>query len=163
LCALWDPTDPADSLARAQQRKLDHFATRLGVGGANVLDVGCGWGGLIDRFIRTHEASSGVGLTLSPTQSRFAADRDVQGTECRLESWADHEPTRSYDVITAVESTKHLASDALSADDKVEVYRSFFDRASSWLREDGRLGLQLICLDSAGMRAAGRAGDRFPS
>ncbi|MGZ4592852.1 MAG: class I SAM-dependent methyltransferase [Actinomycetes bacterium] len=149
-CALWDPTDPADSLDRAQQRKLDHFATRLGVGGADVLDIGCGWGGLVDRFVRAHGASSAVGLTLSPAQARFAAGRAVPGAGFHVESWVDHQPVRPYDVITAIESTEHFASDALTADDKVEVYRTFFDRAASWLQEDGRLGLQLICLDGVG-------------
>jgi cyclopropane-fatty-acyl-phospholipid synthase len=149
-CALWDPSDPTDSLARAQQRKLDHFAVRLGVRGSDVLDVGCGWGGLVDRFVGSHGAASGVGLTLSPAQARYAAGRDVPGAAFRLESWAEHEPARPYDVITAIESTEHFASDALTADAKVEVYRSFFDRAASWLRADGRLGLQLICLDGVG-------------
>jgi cyclopropane-fatty-acyl-phospholipid synthase len=149
-CALWDPTDPGDSLARAQQRKVDYFAGRLGVGGSDVLDVGCGWGGLIERFIREHGASSGVGLTLSPAQARFAVGREVPGTAFRLESWVDHTPKQPYDVITAVESTEHFASDARTADEKVEVYRLFFDRAASWLREDGRVGLQLICLDGVG-------------
>src|SRR5436189_20887 len=37
-----------------------------------------------------------------------------------------------------------------SAEAKVEVYRRFFERAASWLAPDGRLGLQLICLDNVG-------------
>ena len=47
----------------------------------------------------------------------------------RLESWVDHDPTRPYDAITCIEATEHFASDALDADEKVEVYRAFFDRA----------------------------------
>jgi cyclopropane-fatty-acyl-phospholipid synthase len=149
-CARWDDADTQDSLERAQQRKLDHFASRLHVAGADVLDVGCGWGGLLDRFTRVHGARSGVGLTLSPAQQVFAGGRTVAGSEFRLESWVDHEPIRPYDVITAVESTEHFASDALDADAKVEVYRAFFDRAAAWLRDGGRVGLQLICLDGVG-------------
>jgi cyclopropane-fatty-acyl-phospholipid synthase len=149
-CALWDVTDPEDTLERAQLRKLDHFATRLRVSGADVLDVGCGWGGLLDRFTNVHRAGSCVGLTLSPAQQQFATGRTVPGSEFRVESWVDHQPTRLYDVITAIESTEHFASDALDADAKVEVYRAFFDRAAAWLRDGGRVGLQLICLDGVG-------------
>jgi len=149
-CALWDVGNPADTLQQAQRRKVDHFATELGVAGAEVLDIGCGWGGLLDRFTRVHRASRGVGLTLSPAQQAFAAGRAALRCEFRVESWVDHEPTRPYDVITAIESTEHFASDGLDADDKVEVYRTFFDRAASWLRDGGRMGLQLICLDGVG-------------
>ena len=146
-CALWQD---GDDLAAAQLRKIDWFATRLGVGGARVLDVGCGWGALLDRFVRAHGAKSAVGLTLSAGQQAGAAGRGVPGVDFRAESWATHEPTAGYDVVTAVESTEHFASDRLSADEKVAVYRAFFDRAADWLTEGGRLGLQLICLDGVG-------------
>src|SRR5437879_3151568 len=71
--------------------------------------------------------------------------------------WADHEPGAPYDAITCIEATEHFASAALSPDEKVEVYRGFFDRAASWLRPGGRMGLQLICLDNVG-HAGSRAG-----
>ena len=92
-----------------------------------MLDVGCGWGALLERLSRRHGVRSGVGLTLSANQVRHARARGVPGTTYRLESWVDHRPERPYDAITAIESTEHFASDALSADDKVDVYRQFFD------------------------------------
>ena len=64
---------------------------------------------------------------------------------------------RPYDAISCIEATEHLASDALGADEKVEVYRAFFHRCAEWLRDDGRLGLQLICLDNVGHEGS-RAG-----
>jgi cyclopropane-fatty-acyl-phospholipid synthase len=155
-CALWDGAVTADSLALAQERKLDYFATRLGVAGGRVLDIGCGWGGLIDRFVCAHHAGAGVGLTLSAAQGRFAARRQVPGSVFRVESWVDHEPIARYDAITAIESTEHLVSDALSADEKVEVYKAFFDRLAGWLTDGGRVGLQLICLDGVGHQGSRR-------
>jgi cyclopropane-fatty-acyl-phospholipid synthase len=53
--------------------------------------------------------------------------------------------------------TEHLASDILDVDAKVEVYREFFSRCAGWLRREGRLGLQLICLDNVGHEGS-RAG-----
>ena len=149
-CALWDEADGADTLGRAQRRKLDFFAERLGAGQAFVLDIGCGWGALLDAFVRRHGAAGGVGLTLSPTQAVLADRRNVPGVEFRMESWVDHRPARAYDAITCIEATEHLASDALDDEEKVEVYRAFFARCAAWLRDGGRLGLQLICLDNVG-------------
>ena len=156
-CGWWEAGDGRDSLAQAQHRKLDFFADRLGVRGARVLDVGCGWGALLDRFVRVHGAASGTGLTLSPGQAGFAARRNVPGVSYLLQSWTDHEPSEPYDAITCIEATEHFASETLSPDEKVEVYRAFFERAASWLRPGGRMGLQLICLDNVG-HAGSRAG-----
>ena len=115
-----------------------------------MLDVGCGWGALLDRFVRAHGAAGGVGLTLSPAQVDVAAARGVPSVDYRLEHWADHEPAAPYDAITCIEATEHFASDALDADAKVDVYRAFFERCAGWLRPGGRVGLQLICLDDVG-------------
>ena len=156
-CGWWEAGDGRDSLASAQHRKLDFFADRLGVRGARVLDVGCGWGALLDRFVRVHGAASGTGLTLSPSQAGFAARRNVPGVSYLLRSWTDHEPGEPYDAVTCIEATEHFASETLSPDEKVEVYRAFFERAASWLRPGGRMGLQLICLDNVG-HAGSRAG-----
>lgn len=146
-CALWQDGDDLDA---AQRHKIDWFAERLGVRDCRVLDVGCGWGGLLERFVHAHGVRSGVGITLSGAQHGIAEQRRVPGIEYRVESWAMHEPAAPYDVITAVESTEHFASDRLEPDEKVQVYRAFFDEAASWLTPDGRVGLQLICLDGVG-------------
>ena len=156
-CGWWEAGDGRDSLASAQHRKLDFFADRLGVRGARVLDVGCGWGALLDRFVRVHGAASGTGLTLSPGQAGFAARRNVPGVSYLLQNWTDHEPDEPYDAVTCIEATEHFASETLSPDEKVEVYRAFFERAASWLLPGGRMGLQLICLDNVG-HAGSRAG-----
>lgn len=150
-CAWWSG-DEADDLATAQTRKLDHFAVQGRLAGARVLDIGCGWGALLDRAVTHHGAAGGVGLTLSPAQARRARDRAVPGVEYRVESWVDHRPTSTYDAITCIEATEHLASDRLDEDAKVEVYRSFFETCRDWLRDRGRLCLQLICLDDVSHR-----------
>ncbi len=150
-CAMWEPDDePARDLAAAQRRKLDFFARELDVAGARVLDIGCGWGALLDNFASHHALGQGVGLTLSESQAAFARARRVPRVDYRVQSWVDHEPDQPYDAITCIEATEHWASDRLSADEKVAVYRAFFGRCAEWLNEGGRLGLQLICLDNVG-------------
>jgi len=157
-CGLWKvEEDPGSDLAAAQQRKLDFFASELRVAGARVLDIGCGWGGLLDRFVSVHGLAQGVGLTLSESQAACARARRVPGVDFRVQSWVDHEPDAPYDAITCIEATEHWASDRLDDDEKVAVYRQFFARCAAWLKEEGRLGLQLICLDNVGHEGS-RAG-----
>jgi cyclopropane-fatty-acyl-phospholipid synthase len=149
-CALWNADDPDERLEIAQQRKMDFFASELSVRGKRVLDIGCGWGALLNRFATSHGLASGVGLTLSQTQVAFAKARRVADVDYLVESWVDHRPERPYDAITCIEMSEHLASDRLTADEKVDVYRAFFERCAAWLHDGGRLGLQLICLDNVG-------------
>src|SRR5207253_341877 len=55
------------SLEQAQRRKHDYVAQQIGIGpGRRVLDLGCGWGGLL-AYIRELGAA-GVGVTLSSAQ-----------------------------------------------------------------------------------------------
>src|ERR671934_2214436 len=56
------------TLEEAQQRKHEYVAERIGIGpGRRILDLGCGWGPLLD-FVRRHGGSGGGG-TLSRAQA----------------------------------------------------------------------------------------------
>src|SRR5919112_5463526 len=56
------------SLEDAQRRKHEYVADQIGIGpGRRVLDLGCGWGPLLD-FIR-RRGGTGVGVTLSSAQA----------------------------------------------------------------------------------------------
>src|SRR5437868_7755445 len=55
------------SLEEAQRRKHDYVAEQIGIEpGRRILDLGCGWGGLLD-YIRGAGAE-GLGVTLSSAQ-----------------------------------------------------------------------------------------------
>ena len=55
------------SLQEAQRRKHEYVAEQIGVGpNRRVLDLGCGWGPLLD-FVRA-EGATGLGVTLSWAQ-----------------------------------------------------------------------------------------------
>ena len=57
------------TLEEAQRRKHEYVASQIGIEpGRRVLDLGCGWGALLD-FIRGRGAD-GVGVTLSSAQER---------------------------------------------------------------------------------------------
>src|SRR4029079_16455201 len=55
------------TLEEAQRRKHDYVAEQIGIGpGRRVLDLGCGWGPLLN-FIRSR-GGTGVGVTMSSAQ-----------------------------------------------------------------------------------------------
>jgi cyclopropane-fatty-acyl-phospholipid synthase len=63
-----------ESLAEAQRAKLDHICRKLRLQrGDRLLDVGCGWGGLIMHAAREYGVHA-IGITLSPSQAAWAGD-----------------------------------------------------------------------------------------
>src|SRR5829696_3873616 len=69
-CAM--PDGPDDSLAAAQERKLRwHLDAVRADRAARVLDVGCGWGALLERLARERGVRRSVGLTLSDEQAAY--------------------------------------------------------------------------------------------
>jgi cyclopropane-fatty-acyl-phospholipid synthase len=153
-CALW-PEEPAadEGLEASQLRKIDFHVCQAGAAGAErVLDVGCGWGGVLRRLIDHHGVHQAVGLTLSKAQAGWVAARPRPGLEVRLEAWADHVPERPYDAVISVEAFEAFARLGLSPEEKLSAYRTFFLRCRDWLRPGGRLSLQTIAYETTDAR-----------
>jgi len=75
-----------DTLEQAQLQKYEHVCRKLQLkNGDRLLDVGCGWGGML-IYAAKHYAISGVGCTLSKEQHAFATERiRKEGLDERLE------------------------------------------------------------------------------
>jgi cyclopropane-fatty-acyl-phospholipid synthase len=72
-CAYFEQDDM--SLDEAQAAKYDLVCRKLGLEpGMRLLDVGCGWGGMVLHAARSYGVSA-VGITLSREQADFAARR----------------------------------------------------------------------------------------
>ncbi len=72
-CAYFERPD--DSLANAQQAKLDHICRKLRLNpGERFLDIGCGWGALVMHAAR-HYGVQAHGVTLSTQQLDLARKR----------------------------------------------------------------------------------------
>lgn len=69
-CAYFE--DPDEPLEQAQSHKYEHIARKLRLKpGDRLLDIGCGWGGMLIHAARNH-GITGVGNTLSENQCRYA-------------------------------------------------------------------------------------------
>lgn len=143
-CALWD--DPAEPLERAQRRKIRHYldATR-GAPLRRVLDVGCGWGALLQTAVEEYGAERAVGVTVSRNQAAFVNALGDPRVEARLEPWHEHRADAPYDAAFSICAIEHFARPGLSRAERVAIYRSFFKHVHAATRPGAVFGLQSIC------------------
>lgn len=140
--ALWEEND---DLELAQLRKIDFHIERARAKGAKrVLDVGCGWGSTVKRLVEMHGVEHVVGLTLSKAQADWIASFNHPQIEVKLESWSDHSPKEPYDAIISIGAFEHFAKPEFSASQKLEGYRTFFQRCHDWLKPGSWVSLQTI-------------------
>lgn len=149
-CALWREQDPAhESLHAAQLRKIQLHLDRARAGRAKrILDIGCGWGALVRTAAELPQARTVVGLTLSEDQAAYVDALGLAKVETRLESWVDHQPAERYDSIVSVGAFEHFVRPEDSLEQRIAVYRDFFQRCRAWLVPGGRMSLQTIAYGS---------------
>ena len=127
------PPADRDALARAQRRKLELVCRKLDLRrGERFLDVGCGWGALVEHAARHHGVEA-VGVTLSERQAEIARERiAVAGLADRVRiEVCDYRDVAGYfDAIASVGMVEHVGSDQLPT-----YAASLF----GLLREGGRL------------------------
>ena len=117
----------ADDLDDAQRAKLDHMCRKLRLQpGEQLLDVGCGWGGLI-RHAARHYGVRALGITLSPAQASYARDRVVAeglGDRCRVElcDYRDLPRAKRFEKVVSVGMVEHVGRRELA-----RYFRTIFD------------------------------------
>jgi cyclopropane-fatty-acyl-phospholipid synthase len=147
------------SLQEAQRRKHEYVAEQISIEpGRRVLDLGCGWGPLLN-FVRSRGAT-GVGVTLSRAQ--LAACRR-HGLDVRLYDARELSRERfgEFDAVASLGAFEHFCSpDEYRAGRQPEIYRELFSRVAEVLPASGRFYLQtmvfgrnMIPLDEVDIRA----------
>jgi cyclopropane-fatty-acyl-phospholipid synthase len=131
------------SLQEAQRRKHDYVAEQIGIGpGRRVLDLGCGWGALLD-YIRRRDGVP-LGVTLSSAQ--VAACRrhglDVHLYDARQ---VTPESFGRFDAVASLGAFEHFCSpEDYRAGRQEETYRELFAHVASLLPDGGRFYLQTM-------------------
>jgi cyclopropane-fatty-acyl-phospholipid synthase len=131
------------SLEQAQRRKHEYVAEQLGIApGCRVLDLGCGWGPLLD-FIRTR---GGVGVGVSLSSAQVAACRrhglDVHLFDARAVSRETFGP---FDAVASLGAFEHFCSPQdYRAGRQETVYAELFTRIASVLPVGSRFYLQTM-------------------
>ncbi|MHB8659072.1 MAG: SAM-dependent methyltransferase [Solirubrobacteraceae bacterium] len=131
------------SLEQAQRRKHEYVAEQIGIGpGRRMLDLGCGWGALLD-YVRTR-GGAGVGVTLSSAQLEACRGH---GLEVYLHDAREVSRERfgAFDAVASLGAFEHFCSpEAYQAGRQEEIYRDLFARVASMLPAGGRFYLQTM-------------------
>ncbi|HSS97099.1 MAG TPA: class I SAM-dependent methyltransferase [Terriglobales bacterium] len=152
---------PEDDLDKAQRQKLDYICRKLRLqAGERLLDIGCGWGGLIIHAAREYGVNA-VGITLSQQQFVLAQQRisqaDLAGRcQVKLMDYRDLTEPDAYDKISSVGMVEHVGGVNLT---------EYFRRAFRSLRSGGvflNVGIGAPQLHSANERRAFTGAYVFP-
>ncbi|MBX3333127.1 MAG: class I SAM-dependent methyltransferase [Nitrospira sp.] len=105
-----------ESIDAAQEAKLDYICRKLRLRpGERLLDIGCGWGGLI-LYAAQHYGVHAVGITLSENQCSFAKERvRIVGLQPRVEvlqldyrNASDQFGEGTFDKIASIGMVEHV-------------------------------------------------------
>jgi len=145
-CACYPSADA--SLEQAQEHKFDLVCRKLGLRpGMRLLDVGCGWGGMVLHAARHHGVRA-LGVTLSRSQADWGQKAVVEAgladvAEVRHGDYRDIEET-GFDAVSSIGLTEHIGAHNLGA---------YFTFLHSKLTQQGRLLNHCITRPSTLQRA----------
>ncbi|MDY7106099.1 MAG: class I SAM-dependent methyltransferase [Actinomycetota bacterium] len=131
-CAVFE--DGMDDLDRAQENKYELICRKLALRpGQRLLDIGCGWGGMVIHAARHHGVSA-VGVTVSRRQADLAAQRVAEAgladrVEIRFQDYRDI-TDGPFDAISSIGMFEHVG---------VSRLKDYFGQLKTLVPEGGRL------------------------
>jgi len=130
--------NPNISLEQAQKDKKQHIIKKLQIDkNMNVLDIGCGWGGMAIEIAKSTGAKV-KGITLSENQFKTASERvQKEGLSDKVSfALQDYRnETEKYDRIVSVGMFEHVG---------VKYFKSYLSKANDILKENGVFLLHTI-------------------
>jgi cyclopropane-fatty-acyl-phospholipid synthase len=131
------------TLEEAQRRKHEYVAEQIGIDeGRRVLDLGCGWGPLLN-FIRSRGAQ-GVGVTLSSAQAQ-ACKRNGLDVHLKDAREVKEDSFGRFDAVASLGAFEHFCSpEDFRAGKQDQVYEELFANVATTLPSKGRFYLQTM-------------------
>jgi cyclopropane-fatty-acyl-phospholipid synthase len=145
-----------EDIDQAQAQKLQHVLRKLRLQpGESLLDIGCGWGGLVQRAAEQYGARA-TGVTNSAAQAEFAL-KSVEasrggGVEIRRLDYRDLDASEAYDKIVSVGMYEHVGLANLPR---------YFELVARLLKPGGALLNHGIIATDARGKAQGPPGGEF--
>ncbi|MBC2777992.1 SAM-dependent methyltransferase [Parasphingopyxis marina] len=136
------PFSADEALEDAQRKKVRALLDRLNLKpGDKLLEVGCGWGGLMEIAAKDYGAEV-TGITLSREQKAFTEERLAKAgltdkTKVELVDYRDVRGT--FDAIASVEMVEAVGQ---------EFWPAYLQSIAARLKRGGKAAIQLISLDS---------------
>lgn len=142
-CALFEGTDDLD---QAQVNKLKWFYEKARVTPEKrVLDIGCGWGGLMDFFALEMGAKDLTGITLSKAQYTAVKERATPGVKVEFGTYLEYKPEKKFDAVVSIGMFEHIATpEQVRGGENLRVYRDYFRRVWEWTTPGTWFGLQSV-------------------
>jgi cyclopropane-fatty-acyl-phospholipid synthase len=131
-CAVWH--DPTGTLEQAQANKYELICRKLGLEpGMRLLDVGCGWGGMVMHAARHHGVKA-VGVTIAHRQAELAEKRVAEAglsddVEIRVQDYRDV-ADGPYDAVSSIGMFEHVGEARLG---------EYFERLRTLVDPHGRM------------------------
>lgn len=133
-------TDQTDTLEEAQDYKYQQLLDQLDMSKQpHILEIGCGWGGLMDKALS--QGAQVTGLTLSAEQKKYADGRlrekfSPKDFQIKLQDYR-HE-TQQYDHIVSIEMFEAVGK---------EYWQNYFEQLNRCLKPGGKAALQVITIN----------------
>ncbi|PVV03307.1 hypothetical protein BB560_002220 [Smittium megazygosporum] len=137
--------DKKESLEQLQQNKLHDVCERLQLKpGDRHLDLGCGWGTLVNYAAKNYKSNS-TGITLAVNQAKYATNKSKElGTLDNAKfvcmDYRDAPRRPRYNKISCLEMAEHVG---------IRKFSEFLDQIKDMLEDDGLFYLQIAGLRSA--------------
>jgi cyclopropane-fatty-acyl-phospholipid synthase len=129
--ALFGPS--AGSLEEAQRNKYERILDRFAKQRASVLEIGCGWGGFAERAAEYGHRVTG--LTISPSQYRYAVERLKGAADIVLEDYRKAKGV--FDHIVSIEMFEAVGE---------QYWPVYFQAVADRLKRGGRALVQTITI-----------------
>lgn len=136
-----------ESLHQAQDNKYDRIIDRMESRSGRVLEVGCGWGGFVERAHDKGDFSL-KGITLSDKQHEYAGNRTRGYADIALEDYRHQ--TGLYDRIVSIEMFEAVGE---------HFWPTYFKKLGELLKPDGKAVIQTITINDTDFARYRKGGD----